>query len=72
MGAAKDFLSLVVFRSVLSVVWEFIHGIFIECVMGACALIWILELMKHEVKGTGIRERGPERSPEQESGGREE
>lgn len=34
-------------------------------------MVWILELMENEVKGTGLSEEGPERWPEQESGVRE-
>lgn len=50
-----------VFKSVLSVMCEFIHEIFTECATEACVLIWILALMKNKVKGTRTREGGPER-----------
>lgn len=51
--------------------YEFIHGVFIECTRGAYVLVWILELMENGVKGTGVSEEGPEKWPEQDSGVRE-
>ena len=51
---------------------EFIHGIFTEGAMVTCVLIWISVLMETEVKGTGTRDRGPERWPGQGSGSKEE
>lgn len=51
--------------------YEFIHGVFIECTRGAYVLVWILELMENGVKGTEVSEEGPEKWPEQDSGVRE-
>lgn len=57
------------FRSVSSVMSEFVRGPFIEGAVGAGVLIWVLGQKENEVKGTGTREAGPERWPEQEPRG---
>lgn len=47
-------VSVMFSRSVFGVVCEAIHGIFVECAAGTRVLIWTLELMENEVKGTRI------------------